>query len=129
MDEYGSVDDIVIIAGMNNDDIVDATSASSSSSFVLHRIANAIQKQTQLHHKYVAVDESYPALRRQKRLSYAAAHVLENALLNPDATSEEKENMVRLYYCMRRGVMARWQLVFYAPSAVLVVCRLYRCYR
>jgi ATP-dependent protease La (LON) substrate-binding domain len=96
MDEYGSIDDIVIIAGMKNDDIVDATSASSSSSFVLHRIANAIQQQTQLHHKYVAVDESYPALRRQKRLSYAAAHVLENALLNAHAVTSLRQVLLQI---------------------------------
>jgi Lon protease-like protein len=96
MDEYGSVDDIVIIAGMKNDDIVDSESVASSSSFVLHRIAQAIQQQTQLQHKYVAVDEAYPALRRQKRLSYAAAYVLESALNNPDAVTSLRQVLLQI---------------------------------
>lgn len=46
--------------------------------FLLERIADAVQEQTQLDHKYVRVSPDYPALRRQKRLSYSAAALLEN---------------------------------------------------
>ena len=46
--------------------------------FLLERIAKVIEEQTQLDHKYVRVSADYPALRRQKRLSYSAAAVIEN---------------------------------------------------
>jgi len=49
--------------------------------FVLEKIAQAIDEQTVLDHKYVRVSPFYPALRRQKRLSYSAAALLEQALL------------------------------------------------
>ena len=45
--------------------------------FVLERIGEAIGQQTQLEHKYVRVSKQYPAGRRQKRLSYCAAALLE----------------------------------------------------
>ena len=67
-------------------------SASSSSSvswpadFVLEKIAQAIDEQTILDHKYVRVSPFYPALRRQKRLSYSAAALLEQALLTEGET-------------------------------------------
>lgn len=47
-------------------------------SFVLERIANAVAEQTTLDHKYVRISAEYPALRRQKRLSYSAAALLED---------------------------------------------------
>jgi hypothetical protein len=46
--------------------------------FVLERIADAVEEQTELDHKYVRVSKDYPALRRQKRLSYSAAALLED---------------------------------------------------
>jgi len=46
--------------------------------FLLERIADTIEKQTKLDHKYVRVSAEYPALRRQKRLSYSAAALLED---------------------------------------------------
>ena len=46
--------------------------------FLLERIAETIEKQTKLDHKYVRVSAEYPALRRQKRLSYSAAALLED---------------------------------------------------
>ena len=45
--------------------------------FLLERIAKFVQNQTKLEHKYVRVSAEYPALRRQKRLSYSAAALLE----------------------------------------------------
>ena len=45
--------------------------------FVLERIATAIGEQTVLDHRYVRVSPHYPAVRRQKRLSFAAAALLE----------------------------------------------------
>jgi Lon protease-like protein len=103
MDQYGSVDDIVIhqlnqdndTPSGNDKSLETSSSSSSSSSFVLHRIAQAIQEQTQLHHKYVAVDEAYPALRRQKRLSYSAAYVLET-LLNPEAITALRKVLLQI---------------------------------
>ena len=47
-------------------------------SFLLERIADTIEKQTKLDHKYVRVSAEYPALRRQKRFSYSAAALLED---------------------------------------------------
>lgn len=46
--------------------------------FILERVADAIdQNAATLEHKYVRVSPLYPAIRRQKRLSYYAAQLLE----------------------------------------------------
>ena len=47
--------------------------------FLLERIAKFVREQTKYDHKYVRVSPEYPALRRQKRLSYSAAALLEDA--------------------------------------------------
>jgi hypothetical protein len=47
-------------------------------SFVLKRIGDSIAAQTEKDHKYVRVSPDYPAARRQKRLSYAVASLLED---------------------------------------------------
>lgn len=47
--------------------------------FLLERIAKFVREQTKYDHKYVQVSPEYPALRRQKRLSYSAAALLEDA--------------------------------------------------
>lgn len=47
--------------------------------FCLEELATAIAEETQLDHKCVRLHPAYPALRRQKRLSYAAAALLEEA--------------------------------------------------
>lgn len=47
-------------------------------SFVLKRIGDSIAQQTEKDHKYVRVSPIYPAARRQKRLSYAVAALLED---------------------------------------------------
>jgi Lon protease-like protein len=47
-------------------------------SFVLKRIGDSIAEQTEKDHKYVRVSPHYPAARRQKRLAYAVAALLED---------------------------------------------------
>ena len=47
--------------------------------FLLERIAKFVREQTKYDHKYVQVSPQYPANRRQKRLSYSAAALLEDA--------------------------------------------------
>jgi Lon protease-like protein len=47
-------------------------------SFVLKRIGDTIAAQTEKDHKYVRVSPHYPAARRQKRLAYAVAALLED---------------------------------------------------
>ena len=57
--------------------------------FLLERIATVVEKQTQLDHKYVRVSADYPALRRQKRLSYSAAALLERPQHKVNAWREQ----------------------------------------
>jgi Lon protease-like protein len=60
--------------------------------FVLERIGDAIGEQTVLEHKYVRVSPDYPAQRRQKRLSYAAAAVLRDL----DATEDFRRTLLQI---------------------------------
>jgi hypothetical protein len=46
-------------------------------SFCLHKIASSIEEQTDRSHDYVPVSTMYPSHRRQKRLSFSAAYLLE----------------------------------------------------
>lgn len=46
--------------------------------FLLEKIGNAIEKQTTLDSKYVRLSPSYPATRRQKRLSFSVPYLLED---------------------------------------------------
>lgn len=60
--------------------------------FVLERIANAVEEQTELDHKYVRISAEYPALRRQKRLSYSAAALLED----PDSVTTWRRQLLSI---------------------------------
>lgn len=62
--------------------------------FVLESIADAIDHNSGvLEHKYVRVSAVYPSLRRQKRLSYYAAALLER---NPDEVNELRQLLLQL---------------------------------
>lgn len=65
------------------------------SDFVLESIADAIDHNYAgvLEHKYVRVSAVYPAIRRQKRLSYYAAALLER---NPDRVNELRQMLLQI---------------------------------
>ena len=73
--------------------------------FALANIAHAIATQTVLDHRCVRVSADYPAVRRQKRLSYAAAALLEHV----DTVDELRAQLLaipstreRLAFCLHK---------------------------
>jgi hypothetical protein len=63
--------------------------------FILERVADAIdQNAATLEHKYVRVSPLYPAVRRQKRLGYCAAQLLERD--RPDDVNALRQQLLQI---------------------------------
>jgi Lon protease-like protein len=60
--------------------------------FILEKIGDQIAQQTELDHKYVRVSPHYPAARRQRRLSYAVASLLEDL----DTVNEFRQELLEI---------------------------------
>jgi Lon protease-like protein len=73
--------------------------------FLLDKIANAIDHETNIEHKYVRVSPLYPCTRRQKRLSYSAAALLEK---DPNEVQDIRKTLLQFPSTKLRLAYVLW---------------------